>query len=1514
MQRATRSGRQGTRGWALAIGASVLLSWPFGASAQTCTGDCNRSGAVSVDELILGVNIALGIRAVSACLPLDRDFSETVTVDELVAAVASSLDACPVVSTTPQTPSPTPSATNTGTIAPTETSTETPTEAATEIPTETPTATPTATCAPTGTPYCADTCEPCPTIRAGCFAETCGTCIQNPSCEDGPCVFGEEGGSPAGCCSCATQTPTETPTETPTATPIPRLKRASKSSAIAVADDNSVVLMVNPDDHSLSVFDADSYALVARVNTGAEPVAVAIHPDNRTAFVVNRADATVVKITGIDEATPEVAAVTDVGAEPTGLALSPTGATLFVAEWAEGHISVIDTESMDIVGGIDAPQNPRGLAVTNDGDADDSDETLVVTEFFGEANPNTAGCPNGTAEGCDTGRLGRLRRYRLSNLSALAPIILTPLDSGFVELGLPGGTAAIMTTPNQLYAAAIRGGKVYVTSVSASPQPPTRFNANVFPVLYVADLTTGAEDRSINGTANLAKLADDALRPDETQATRLFLQEIVDLDFADASTAYVVSRAADAVQRVNYDPVDGISLGTDAVVQIDVAAGCQNPIGIAVAPELGRAFVNCLITRRLGVIDLNAQALVESVPSTDLPASGSPEDVVRLGKRFFFTGRGRWSEGGEGYSSCGSCHPDGLSDGITWAFAAGPRQTTSMDGTYSHGPGLQKPRALNWTAIFDELHDFERNTRGISGGLGALTTSATNQCATLAQEQRIAIPDDGLGQPLKEIQDTTPGSCTTDWDKIDAFVRTIRPPRGLRRLNPAAVSRGADLFGPEHGACNTCHGGAGWTVSRRFWTPSSLNNGALTITPFLPPTGDGFWPINAFQISTQPAAADNTGDAVGPKQVACVLRNVSTFGVPGDFVQTDAVEVRANGARAQGAGGFNVPSLYGLAVGAPYLHHGQATTLLELFADTTWQGHLTAANPGFTPSGADLADLTAFLLSIDPTVEEQPIPGGLDGCPPTFPSFVATLDGAQEVDPVTTTARGRAVFHVSDDHTALTYEIQIDGLTADQVLEAHLHVAPRGFNGPVVLFLAASPPASLPLRGTLHAADLIPNEDAGVETFADLIAALEAGEVYANVHTAAHLSGEIRGQVQVPTTFTAALDGAQEVPAVDTSATGQATFVLGADERSLTYTVDTTGLDPAQILQAHLHVAPPTFNGDVVLFLAHGPPADLPLRGILTAADLLPKANAGVLTFADFVAALYAGDAYANLHTVAHSGGEVRGQLRGPAVFPGTLSGDQEVPPVLTAASGRGQLALSTDEQELRFALAVTGLGEDDITQAQLHIAPRGSNGPPVFVLADSGFTGLRLGRLTEDDLMPNAAAGIESLADVVAAIKSGAAYFNIQTTGNPDGELRGQVRGPTTFRAQLDGAQEVPAVATSATGRGQVVLGADATSLRYAISSSLPQAQISEAHVHVGPAGDNGPVAFFLAEDGFSGTKVGRLTADDFLAPPGVPTVADFVAALEGGNTYLNIHTQTHADGEIRGQLESEAPGAAVP
>lgn len=73
-------------------GDGIVVVWQ---SRAHCPGDCNDNGAVTVDELLRGVNLALD-RAVEFCAAIDPDGDQSVSVDELVRAVNATLAGCPV--------------------------------------------------------------------------------------------------------------------------------------------------------------------------------------------------------------------------------------------------------------------------------------------------------------------------------------------------------------------------------------------------------------------------------------------------------------------------------------------------------------------------------------------------------------------------------------------------------------------------------------------------------------------------------------------------------------------------------------------------------------------------------------------------------------------------------------------------------------------------------------------------------------------------------------------------------------------------------------------------------------------------------------------------------------------------------------------------------------------------------------------------------------------------------------------------------------------------------------------------------------------------------------------------------------------------------------------------------------------------------------------------------------------------------------------------------------------------
>jgi hypothetical protein len=77
-----------------AVFAVLMVSRPA-LAAPACVGDCEGTGAVTVDELVKGVAIALGTAQLDQCASIDSDSNESVTVAELVTAVSNALNGCP---------------------------------------------------------------------------------------------------------------------------------------------------------------------------------------------------------------------------------------------------------------------------------------------------------------------------------------------------------------------------------------------------------------------------------------------------------------------------------------------------------------------------------------------------------------------------------------------------------------------------------------------------------------------------------------------------------------------------------------------------------------------------------------------------------------------------------------------------------------------------------------------------------------------------------------------------------------------------------------------------------------------------------------------------------------------------------------------------------------------------------------------------------------------------------------------------------------------------------------------------------------------------------------------------------------------------------------------------------------------------------------------------------------------------------------------------------------------------
>lgn len=126
--------------------------------------------------------------------------------------------------------------------------------------------------------------------------------------------------------------------------------------------------------------------------------------------------------------------------------------------------------------------------------------------------------------------------------------------------------------------------------------------------------------------------------------------------------------------------------------------------------------------------------------------------------------------------------------------------------------------------------------------------------------------------------------------------------------------------------------------------------------------------------------------------------------------------------------------------------------------------------------------------------------------------FTAKLSGGEEVPPTNSTATGAAELKLNSNATQLSYRVNVTSI--DKVTAAHLHLAPKGVNGPVVATLYSAVPGGevngILAEGTIDASDL--SGPLAGKTIGELVDEMGAGNVYVNVHSSDYPGGEIRGQ------------------------------------------------------------------------------------------------------------------------------------------------------------------------------------------------------------------------------------------------------------------------------------------------------------------------------------------------------------------------------------------------------------------
>jgi YVTN family beta-propeller protein len=737
------------------------------------------------------------------------------------------------------------------------------------------------------------------------------------------------------------------------------------SGPIQISRDDKTVWVANPETHTVTALNVagDAKEMLAEIPVGKEPRNLAISPDGRRVFVANAGDDTLTVLDATARPFPVIGTV-KVGTEPYGLAFTPNGSKLYVANARSNTVSVVDPSSLAVLRTITGVgQEPRGIAITNDGDTDDGDEKVYVTQFFGVDRA-------GALVGADDYKEGHVAVIATATDTVTKQAVLNPMaDTGFKSNGSALRRIAPKTDangqpvfdvvtgafPNMMQAVAIKGQHAYLPNTCASPDGPVRFNVNVQSCLAVLDTTTDAEGTAggVAQTLNMNRGINFEVADPADERKRLFLAVPWAVAFKNhADVGYAVSLSSNVVVKVVLDAdgtptINAPKAANDAGSIVRILVG-QGPRGIVVNSTDKRAYVANENSRDVSVIDLAADKVIATIATAALPQPGTDAAKRLIGKAVFDSSTGvdlpaltsqalsgvvqrfpaRLSK--EGWSSCFACHGFGRTDNVAWVFGSGLRRTSSLHASFNP-KDANDIKLLNHSAINNEVQDFQNNILDVSGGLGLIVDAAGNTAGG---------PDGtGAGGSKPPLAVKNAGR-SAQLDALAFYVATgIGTPRSPLAAEPAAtalglqIQRGREQFGAAN--CASCHGGPGWASGRFNRLPAVPT---IALDQGVPVTLD-------------------------------VLRDVGTF------FATAPNELKANGTTAAGALGFNPPSLLGTFALAPYLHNGSAPTLVEVMK---LKKHRTSGLPAGAADPFDdparLADIVQFLQSIDTSTVPFDIP------------------------------------------------------------------------------------------------------------------------------------------------------------------------------------------------------------------------------------------------------------------------------------------------------------------------------------------------------------------------------------------------------------------------------------------------------------------------------------------------------------------------------------------------------------
>jgi YVTN family beta-propeller protein len=464
--------------------------------------------------------------------------------------------------------------------------------------------------------------------------------------------------------------------------------------------------VANTTSNSVSVIDPVSTVLLATIEVGVDPVALALRPGANELWVSNHVSDTV-SIVDVTPGGPTENRVVDTvqsldadGAttfdEPVGIAFTTSGAKAYVALSSRNQIAVIDAATRAITNRLNVrAQEPRAIAVRNN--------LLFVAAFESHNRTETGFCvtENDNNSQCTLGFLDLVQ-------FATDPNIPGEQKNIVVDTSNPDRDLFVFRTDTDAEVAAVSGigtleyglaissaGRAFITQTDARNDAngivapaAARQDVNGDGAVNLRDLNNRMFTNEIAATTCTtsgcgAVTITDLEGGSPTQANALATPYAAAIS-GDDSTLVVTAMGSSRVFTVNASTLAILSrLDLGSVAGGDF--GQQMPRGIALksngagAPQT--AYVLNAFENTVSVIDVSNPSAIVEVMQYPVGADPTPP-AVRRGRIAFHSG----FASSNGSFSCGSCHPDGNTDQLMWRIGA----ECFLDGC---APGEDEPRS-----------------------------------------------------------------------------------------------------------------------------------------------------------------------------------------------------------------------------------------------------------------------------------------------------------------------------------------------------------------------------------------------------------------------------------------------------------------------------------------------------------------------------------------------------------------------------------------------------------------------------------------------------------------------------------------------------------------------------------------------------------------------------------------------------------------------------------------------------